>query len=88
MIPVLGTLMRLCRPKICLFAQFNKNISRHLYERGKAEENIHFLKLQREQLKSLRQKILSQKKMVNSKLNQVDEKISTLEKSDAKRKEN
>ncbi|KAH8321432.1 hypothetical protein KR074_004831 [Drosophila pseudoananassae] len=99
MISVVGhNIIRLCRPKIYLSAQFNKikspfspmppsrNISKHLYERGKADENVHFLKLQREQLKVLRQKILDQKKLVTSKINQVDEKISSLEKSEDQRK--
>ncbi|KAH8275465.1 hypothetical protein KR026_007842 [Drosophila bipectinata] len=100
MISVIGhNIMRLCRPKIYLIGQFNqikspfspmpssRNISKHLYERGKAEENVHFLKLQREQLKVLRQKILDQKKLVTSKINQVDEKISSLEKSEEQNKQ-
>ncbi|KAH8401791.1 hypothetical protein KR009_007878 [Drosophila setifemur] len=62
-----------------------KNISKHLFEKARAEENVHFLKLQREQLKSLRLKILGQKNAVTSKINEVDKQIKSLEQTDTKR---
>ncbi|KAH8291063.1 hypothetical protein KR054_008095, partial [Drosophila jambulina] len=54
---------------------------RNLYEKARGKENIHFLKLQREQLKTLRQSILSQKNEVTTKMIKVDTQIQSLEKT-------
>ncbi|XP_016947337.1 uncharacterized protein LOC108022751 [Drosophila biarmipes] len=88
MLKVVEKLIQLLRPRICQFAQSNKNISKHLYERARAEENIHFLKLQREQLKTLREKILSQKNEVTTKIIKVDKQIQSLEKTKTEDKNN
>ncbi|KAH8253545.1 hypothetical protein KR032_005951, partial [Drosophila birchii] len=58
-----------------------RNFSRHFYEKARGTENIHFLKLQREQLKILRQKILSQKNDITTKMIKVDAEIQRLEKA-------
>ncbi|XP_017123414.1 uncharacterized protein LOC108143478 [Drosophila elegans] len=81
MLRVVEKLIQLLRPRICQLAQNNKNVSKHLFEKARPEENIHFLKLQREQLKSLREKILSQKNEVTTKIIQVDKQIQSLEKN-------
>ncbi|XP_017073147.1 uncharacterized protein LOC108109213 [Drosophila eugracilis] len=81
MLKVVEKIMQLLRPRMCQFGQSNKNISKNLFERARADENIHFLKLQREQLKSLREKILSQKKEVTTEIIKVDKQIKSLEKS-------
>ncbi|XP_026835835.1 uncharacterized protein LOC113564247 [Drosophila erecta] len=82
MLKVVKKLVQLLRPRMCQLAQPNKNISKHLFEKARAEENIHFLKLQREQLKTLRAKILSQKNEVTTKIIKVDKQIQSLEKKD------
>ncbi|XP_017040658.1 uncharacterized protein LOC108087673 [Drosophila ficusphila] len=86
MLKALERLFQLLRPRICQFAQDNKNISKHLFEKARAEENIHFLKLQREQLKALREKILSQKNEVTTKIIKVDKEIRSLEDKKPERK--
>ncbi|KAI8038794.1 uncharacterized protein LOC128254698 [Drosophila gunungcola] len=84
MLKVVEKLMQLLRPRICQFSQNNKNVCKHLFEKARAEENIHFLKLQREQLKSLREKILSQKNEVTAKIIKVNKQIQSLEKTNKK----
>ncbi|XP_016991986.1 uncharacterized protein LOC108053773 [Drosophila rhopaloa] len=81
MLKVVQKLIQLLQPRMSQFAQSNKNLSKHLFEKARAQENIHFLKLQREQLKSLREKILSQKNEVTTKIIKVDKLIQSLEKT-------
>ncbi|KAH8362561.1 hypothetical protein KR200_007056, partial [Drosophila serrata] len=58
-----------------------RNVCRHLYEKARGEENIHFLKLQRDQLKMLRHRILSQKNDITTKMIKMDSQIQSLEKA-------
>ncbi|KAH8263941.1 hypothetical protein KR038_009901, partial [Drosophila bunnanda] len=58
-----------------------RSVCRHLYEKARGKENIHFLKLQRDQLKMLRQRILSQKNEITMKMIKVDTQIQSLEKA-------
>ncbi|XP_017024656.1 uncharacterized protein [Drosophila kikkawai] len=78
---LVGNLMQVLIRKSKAFFQGNQNTSRHLYEKARGKENIHFLKLQREQLKMLRDRILSQKNEVISEMIKVDTKIQSLEKA-------
>lgn len=57
-------------------------------EAGKAKENVHFLKLQREQLKELRTKILKEKQLIKEKIDELDKKIKTVEKKNERGQKN
>ncbi|KAL7737052.1 hypothetical protein ACLKA6_005273 [Drosophila palustris] len=58
-----------------------------IHEAGKAKENVHFLKLQRQQLKELREKILRERELIKEKIDELDEKIKTMKKKDQGEKE-
>ncbi|XP_020804447.1 uncharacterized protein LOC110181116 [Drosophila serrata] len=78
---IVGRLMQLLMFKSRAFFQGNQNVCRHLYEKARGEENIHFLKLQRDQLKMLRHRILSQKNDITTKMIKMDSQIQSLEKA-------
>ncbi|XP_033253704.1 uncharacterized protein LOC117193086 isoform X2 [Drosophila miranda] len=70
--------LRLLAPPKCCFTQSFKNASNFLYERARAGENVHFLKIQREQLMKLRSKLMMQKVQVIAKIDKVDEQIERI----------
>ncbi|XP_034479955.1 uncharacterized protein LOC117785821 isoform X2 [Drosophila innubila] len=60
--------------------------SEKIYEAGKAKENVHFLKEQREHLKELRSKIIKERDLIKEKMNQLDEQIESIKKKNTERK--
>ncbi|TDG51560.1 hypothetical protein AWZ03_002020 [Drosophila navojoa] len=59
--------------------------SNQIYEVGKAKENVHFLKMQREQLKELRQKILKEKEVIKDRIQQLDKQIESIKRKNDER---
>ncbi|XP_023177329.1 uncharacterized protein LOC111603809 [Drosophila hydei] len=63
------------------FVRFSKTI----FEAGKAKENVHFLRMQREQLKDLRQKILKEKDVIKDRIEQLDKQIDSIKRKNVER---
>ncbi|EDW09436.1 uncharacterized protein Dmoj_GI19034 [Drosophila mojavensis] len=59
--------------------------SSQIHEAGKAKENVHFLKMQREQLKELRQKILKEKEVIRDRIQQLDKQIDSIKRKNDER---
>ncbi|XP_030387114.1 uncharacterized protein LOC115633777 isoform X2 [Scaptodrosophila lebanonensis] len=56
-----------------------------IYEKGRAEENVHFLKKQREQLSSLRTKLIKEKEAIRKRMNILDGEIESIKMKNTKR---
>ncbi|KAM8713996.1 hypothetical protein ACLKA7_014196 [Drosophila subpalustris] len=66
----------LLKPKQSWMKQHFKHYAKKLYERGKASENTHFLKIQYDQLIKLKNKILKQRSKLNKEIEELEDKMS------------
>ncbi|ALC42496.1 maker123 [Drosophila busckii] len=76
--------LRILQPQQMCLQQISK-YSEKIRDAGKAKENVHFLKMQREQLKELRKKILKERELLKDKISELDKQIEDIKKKNSQK---
>ncbi|KRF80378.1 uncharacterized protein [Drosophila virilis] len=76
--------LRLLQPQQVYCQQVIKYTER-IRETGKVKESVNFLKMQREQLKELRTKILKERDVIKDRIEQLDKQIDSIKKKNDER---